>query len=93
MKHKLHFILLPIVFLMFVLIVPAQAAPLESIIRVGILSNQQKIVISADTEFKIISKDTGKLIALFPIGKECANQSIRGCKRMRTVERGSREMP
>ena len=79
MKHKVYSMLLSIVFLLFISIVPGQAAPLESMIRVGILSNQQKIVVSADTEFKIMSKDTGKLIALFPIGKE-ARISAQGKK-------------
>jgi len=71
MKHKLHSIFLLIVFLIAICTsLPVQASSTESMIRVGILSNEQKIVICADTEFKVINKDTGKLIALFPIGKE-----------------------
>lgn len=70
LKHTFYYILLPIVLVIAFFAVPAQAQPLESTIRVGILSNQEKVLISADTNFVILNGETGRLLIHLVAGEK-----------------------
>jgi stage II sporulation protein D len=54
-------ILIPLTLLM-IFMSPAEARPLEPTIRVGILSDQHQVVLSADTDFEIRNGETGQLL-------------------------------
>ena len=72
MKHILYYILLPIVLIMAIGAHPAQAQSLPSTIRVGILSNQPTLLISADTSFVILNGETGEIVTQLAAGKKIA---------------------
>jgi len=70
LKHIFYYILLPIVFVMACFAVPAHAQSQESKIRVGILSNQQNLLISAATNVVIINGETGRLLVHLVAGEK-----------------------
>lgn len=77
LKRAFSHIFLFVVLFMVFYIIPADAQPLRSVIRVGILSNQPNASISADTNFKILNGDTGKVLAHFSAGEK-VNVAIKG---------------
>ena len=70
MKNIFSYILLPIALFIIFSSSPIQANPVESTIRVGILSNQQNVSVSADDHVAILNAVTGKLIARLPAGEK-----------------------
>jgi len=70
LKHVFYYILLPITAVIIFFVVPAQAKSLESTIRVGILSNQENVLVSADTQFEIANGETGQLLVELAAGEK-----------------------
>ncbi len=70
MKRIFSHVLLIVVLFMVCAIMPVDAQDLQSKIRVGILSNQQQVLISTDTSFKVLDGDTGKVVANFSAGEK-----------------------
>jgi stage II sporulation protein D len=70
LKRIFSHILLLVVVLMTSYSSPVQANSLEPAIRVGILSDQQNVLISADTNFAILNAITGELLAHFVAGEK-----------------------
>ncbi len=62
LKTAFSYILIPVIVLMATFVSPVKASPAEPQIRVGILSNQQSVLLSADTDFDIKNADTGQLL-------------------------------
>ncbi|MBP2628222.1 MAG: SpoIID/LytB domain protein [Firmicutes bacterium] len=77
MKYAFYSILLPIALVMGFFVQTAQAEPLQSTIRVGILSNQENVLISADTKFEILNGETGQLLVHLAAGEK-ATISVKG---------------
>jgi len=70
LKYVFYCILLPITVVITFFVVPAQAKPLESTIRVGILSNQDNVLVSANTQFEIVNGETGQLLVDLAAGEK-----------------------
>jgi len=70
LKHVFYYILLPITLIIAFFVTPAQAQVLEPTIRVGILSNQESVFISADTNFVILNGETGQLLTHLGVGEK-----------------------
>lgn len=77
MKRIFSHVFLFTVFFLFFYIIPADAQPLRSVIRVGLVSNQQTVSFSSDSNFKIVNGDTGNVLAQFNAGEK-VNVSIKG---------------
>lgn len=65
MKRAFSFIFLLLLLAMISFTVPVYAQPVESTIRIGLLSNQKKLSISADTSFDMLHAETGQVLAHF----------------------------
>ena len=65
MKRTFSKILLFLVLFTAFFVMPVGAQPLQSIIRVGILSNQPKVSISTNTNLKVLNADTGQVLGNF----------------------------
>lgn len=68
LKYTWFYILLPVVLVMNFFIVPVNAMPAGAMIRVGILSNIQTVLLSGDTDFDITNGETGKSLGHFSSG-------------------------
>jgi stage II sporulation protein D len=64
------YILLPVALIMNFLLVPVHAQAVEPTIRVNILSNVQTVLISGESDFEILSGETGKQLARFTAGEQ-----------------------
>ena len=69
-KHVFNYILVPIALVIAFWVAPVQAASLEQTIRVGILSNQEHVLISSDTNFAMLNGETGQWIAHLDAGEK-----------------------
>jgi len=69
-KHVFYYILLPITLVITFFVQPVQAGPLESTVRVGLLSNQESVLISADTSFVILNGETGQMLTYLGAGEK-----------------------
>lgn len=70
MKHIFSYILLLAALLMIPNCSPVWANPIEPTVRVGILANQQHVLISADTSAVIVDEVTGELVAHVAAGEK-----------------------
>ena len=70
MKRTFSKILLFLVLFTAFFVMPVGAQPLQSIIRVGILSNQPKVSISTNTNLKVLNADTGQVLGNFSAGQK-----------------------
>ena len=64
--------MLPILLSISFFAVPVQAEPLAPTIRVGILSNQENVLISADTNFLILNGETGQVLTFLVAGEKAS---------------------
>jgi len=70
LKHALYYFLLPITLIIAFFVVPAQAQSLEPTIRVGLLSNQENVLISADANFVILNGESGQVLTYLVAGQQ-----------------------
>jgi len=70
LKYLFYSIVLPITLVMALFTAPAQAQALQSTIKVGILSNQENVLISADTSFVILNGETGQWLTQLAAGEK-----------------------
>jgi len=70
LKQRFYPILLSIILMVALFPPSVQAQPLIPIIRVGLLSNQDSVLISADTNFSILDGETGQLVTALVAGEK-----------------------
>ncbi|WP_378955631.1 SpoIID/LytB domain-containing protein [Pelosinus sp. sgz500959] len=79
MKRAFSHIFLLVVLFTILFTIPVYAQAPQSMIRVGILSNQQNVSISVDSDFEVLDGDTGQVVAHFS-AKENVNIAVKGKK-------------